>query len=236
MILLNLHQNYNGNTMKKFFWIMICSFGFTACFATIQESPHVQDVLEYWFGSLSTADVYPTEKASLWFNGGEGVDNDIRNRFGKLVIAATHNELNTWKDTAKGRLALIILVDQFTRNIYRGNSQAFAYDTIAQDLTLEGLILGHDQSLLPIERVFFYLPLEHAENFELQKLAVEKFHAILSNVPSQQLSHFKNFENYAWRHYDIIEKFGRFPHRNMILNRTSTSQEIEFLKDPHASF
>jgi uncharacterized protein (DUF924 family) len=223
--------------MKKIIGMMICSFGLTTCAAAIEEPPkEAQEILEYWFGSLQTAEVYPKDKAKQWFGGGTAVDNDIRNRFEELVRAATKNELAAWKETAKGRLALIILVDQFTRNIYRGTPQAFAYDSIAQELTLEGIIQGHDQALFPIERVFFYLPLEHSENIEIQGMSVEKFHAILPAVPPEHASHFISFENYAQRHYEIIAKFGRFPHRNEILSRESTPEEVEFLKDPKASF
>jgi uncharacterized protein (DUF924 family) len=223
-------------SIKKIIGVVICSFGFTTCSTAMQEYPEVQVILEYWFGSLQTGEVYPKEKSKQWFGGGDDIDKEIRNRFEAQVIAATKNELDNWKETPRGRLALIILVDQFTRNIYRGTPEAFAYDHIAQELTLEGLSQEHDLALLPIERVFFYLPLEHSENIEIQEMSVLKFHAILPNVPPEQVVHFISFEDYAWRHYEIIAKFGRFPHRNEILNRESTPEEIEFLKDPNASF
>lgn len=223
-------------SIKKITQVIICSFAFTTCAASIEEPPQVQEILEYWFGPLQMGEVYPKEKAKLWFGGGEEIDKEIRHRFEEQVIAATKNELEPWKETPRGRLALIILVDQFTRNIYRGTPKAFAYDSIAQELTLEGLIQEHDQALLPIERVFFYLPLEHSEDIELQEMSVQKFHAILPSVPPEQASHFISFEDYARRHYEIIAKFGRFPHRNEILSRKSTPEEIEFLRDPKSSF
>lgn len=222
--------------IKKILGGIICFFGFTTCATAIQEPPQVQEILEYWFGSLQSGEVYPNDKAKQWFGGGDDIDKEIRTLFEEQVIAATKNELDAWKETPRGRLALIILVDQFTRNIYRGTPEAFAYDNIAQELTLEGLTQEHDQALLPIERVFFYLPLEHSENIELQEMSVQKYHAILSKIPSEQAVHFLSFEDYAWRHYEIIAKFGRFPHRNEILKRESTPEEIEFLKDPNASF
>ncbi len=223
-------------SIKKIIGVVICSFGFITCATAIQEPPKIQEILEYWFGSLQTGEVYPKDKAKQWFGGGDDIDKEIRNRFEEQVIAATQNELDAWKETPRGCLALIILIDQFTRNIYRGTPKAFAFDNIAQELTLEGLIQGHDQALLPIERVFFYLPLEHSENIELQEMSVQKFHAILSAVPPEQAAHFISFENYAWRHHEIIAKFGRFPHRNGILSRESTPEEIEFLRDSNASF
>jgi uncharacterized protein (DUF924 family) len=192
--------------------------------------------LEFWFGSLESAEDYPHDKAKYWFGGGVEIDNEIRDRFEKHVIAATRNELDEWKETPRGRLALIILVDQFSRNIYRGTAEAFAYDSIAQDLTVEGLTQGHDQALFPIERVFFYLPLEHSENIEIQKMSVQKFHNIIPEVPLEQAVKFISFESYAWKHYDIIAKFGRFPYRNNILSRESTPEEIEFLSGPNSSF
>jgi uncharacterized protein (DUF924 family) len=131
---------------------------------------------------------------------------------------------------------LIILVDQFPRNIFRGTPEAFAFDSTAQELTLEGLNLGHDQALFPIERVFFYLPLEHAEIVKIQELSVAKFNQLASEAPITLKANFESSADYAVRHYVIIEKFGRFPHRNAILERDSTLEEIEFLKGPNSSF
>lgn len=188
-----------------------------------------QEVLSYWFGSIETAEDYPSDKAEIWFNGGKEVDDDIRSKFGHLVIAATNNELNDWRETPSGRLALIILVDQFTRNIFRGTPEAFAYDSLAQELTLEGLELEDDLALLPVERAFFYLPLEHAEDLDLQTLSVSKFHSLIDAAPVSQRSHFIGFANYAQSHYDVIAKFGRFPHRNEILGRETTEEEASTL-------
>lgn len=216
------------NFVRKF--IGLCLFAFATSANATQEPAQAREILEYWFGPLKSADVYH-DNVKLWWEGGEDVDNEIRNRFGKQVTAATKGELDSWKNTPRGRLALIILVDQFTRNIYRGTPQAFAYDNIAQKLTLEGISKGDDKKLFPIERVFFYLPLEHAENLDLQKLSIQKFHDILSVAPKDQFKDFKSHEDYALEHYEIIKKFGRFPYRNEVLNRKSTPEEIEFLKD-----
>lgn len=216
------------NFYKKLIGLYV--FGFAASAFAIQEPPQAQEILIYWFGPLHSAEAF-NDRPKLWWQGGQDVDQDIRNRFGKLVNAATKEELNDWKTTPRGRLALIILVDQFTRNIYRGTPQAFAYDNIAQKLTLEGLAKGDDKTLYPIERAFFYLPLEHAENLDLQKLSVEKFHSIVSDANPSQTQYFKSYEDDAQSHYELIKKYGRFPYRNEILNRKSTPDEIEFLKD-----
>lgn len=223
-------------SIKSIIGVLICSFGFTTSVLAAQESPKVQEILEYWFGALSTGDVYPEDKAKLWFEGGDEIDKEIRERFEEQVKAATKNELDSWKTTPRGRLALIILVDQFTRNIYRGTPKAFAFDHIGQKLALEGIKESQDQDLLPIERVFFYLPLEHSEDLKIQEISVQKFRSVLPLVQPENESHFKSFEEYAQRHYEIIKKFGRFPHRNKILSRESTPEEIEFLKNPNSSF
>jgi len=216
-------------SITKILGALLCSFSWITAVTAIQPPSEAEEILDYWFGSLQAGAVYPMDKAKQWFAGGDNIDNDIRHRFEEQVIAATKHELDAWKETPRGRLALILLIDQFTRNIYRGTPKAFAYDSSAQELTLDGIIQGHDQALLPIERVFFYMPLEHSENRKKQELSVQKFHAILPDVPREQVSYFLSFEEHAWRHYDIIEKFGRFPYRNAILNRESTSEEIKFL-------
>lgn len=209
--------------------MLLCTFGISTCAMATQDAAQVQEILDFWFGELQPGEFYPEEKAKQWFEGGKAIDNEIRDRFEQRVISASKHELDDWKETTRGRLALIILVDQFTRNIYRGTPEAFAYDHIALELTLEGLTQEHDLELLPIERTFFYLPLEHSENWEIQELSVQKFHSILSAVPSEQASPFISFENYAWQHHDVIAKFGRFPTRNKILGRESTPEEIQFL-------
>ncbi len=195
-----------------------------------------EEVLQFWFGSLKTAEDYPDEKVKVWFSGGKAVDEEIASRFGALVAAAANHQLDSWKETPKGRLALIILLDQFPRNMYRGQAKAFAFDGLARQLTLDGLALNEDLKLFPIERVFFYLPLEHAEDIALQNLSLEKFHEITQIASPAQMARYNSYEDYAKRHYEIIAKFGRFPHRNAILNRASTPEEAEFLKQPGSSF
>lgn len=227
--------------LNKKYWLLfvyaillsVCSF---ANGTDETKDPRIQEILEFWFGPLNNPEDYPESKSEQWFTVDKAFDAEIRSRFGDLVNSASKKDLETWKKTPKGRLALIILLDQFPRNIYRNTPQAFAYDCIAQALTLEGLTVNDDKKLFPIERVFFYLPLEHAENLELQELSVEKFKDLVSNLPEAQKSPYQSFLDYAVRHYEIIAKFGRFPHRNKILNRESTPEEIEFLTQPGSAF
>jgi uncharacterized protein (DUF924 family) len=220
--------------MFRLIFLSLC-FIFNVPFCSADD-PRIQEVLTYWFGDLKTPEDYPNDKRKIWFNGGMEVDQEIRHRFGDLVMKAADHKLDDWKTTPRGRLALIILVDQFPRNIFRGTPEAFAFDSTAQELTLEGLNLGHDQALFPIERVFFYLPLEHAEIVKIQELSVAKFNQLASEAPITLKANFESSADYAVRHYVIIEKFGRFPHRNAILERDSTLEEIEFLKGPNSSF
>lgn len=221
--------------MWFFTFFSIILFSCISCFGQVQNES-AEQVLRYWFGELHSAEDYPADRGALWFGGSALIDQDIRDRFEDLVLQAQNHELDQWKETPRGRLALIILVDQFPRNIYRGTPHAFAFDPKAQDLTLEGIVMGDDLALFPIERIFFYLPLEHAENLSLQELSIEKFNQIVEDAPVSLTEVCKSYASYAWRHYEIVEKFGRFPHRNTILNRDSTPEEIQFLQEPNSSF
>lgn len=136
----------------------------------------------------------------------------------------------------QGRLAKIILLDQFPRNMYRGTAAAFAHDLVAQHLTMSALTAGDEELLRPIERVFLYMPFEHAEELALQDLSVRRFEKLLSDAKAEELNLFKGYVDFAIRHRDIIDRFGRFPHRNQMLGRQSTEDEIQFLKEPGSSF
>lgn len=206
--------------MKSAFCLSLISWIFLSC----MKMP--DDVLTYWFGADQRED-----RTKLWFAGEPFVDQEIRERFALLLQEGVDHKLETWKQTPKGRLALIVLIDQFSRNIYRGKAQAFEADLIAQKLCLEGIALGEDVKLSPIERVFFYLPLEHAEDLALQALSIEQFQKL-----AEHGSVFESFLKYALLHQLIIERFGHFPHRNALLGRVSTSEERQFLKQPHSSF
>jgi|694.fasta_scaffold15405_4 uncharacterized protein (DUF924 family) len=219
--------------MKIYLLLVTSIFNFCACFA---EDSRIHEILTYWFGELQTPEDYPSEKSNIWFAGGPQIDQEIRSLFEPLVWKAANHDLDNWKESAKGRLALIILLDQFPRNIFRGQPNAFAFDPMALELTLEGLCSGVDQQLFPIERVFFYLPLEHAENIKYQELSIAKFEELAKSMKLPLKSVFESFSNYAHGHYRIIEKFGRFPHRNAILGRETTSEEEAFLKTPNSSY
>lgn len=196
----------------------------------------VEAVLEFWFGSNPDDAAIAKEKSALWWSKNPQVDDEIRGRFEGLVAKAAAGELSYWEATPTGRLALILLTDQFPRNIYRDSSRAFAYDVNALAWCLDGIEQHVDRKLRPIERVFFYLPLEHAESLEHQDKSVKHFGELVSIVDEPDKAVFKEYLDFAIRHRDIIARFGRYPHRNKILGRQFTAEEIAFLNEPGSSF
>src|SRR5690606_119569 len=137
-----------------------------------------------------------------------------------------------WLAPPRGRLALVILIDQFSRNLFRGDARAFAHDALARRWVSEGLDAGADRALRAIERVFFYLPLEHSESLADQQRSVALFERLCADVPPALQGTFAGYLDYAVRHRDVIVRFGRFPHRNASLGRATTPEEAEFLRQP----
>ena len=164
------------------------------------------------------------------------MDADIRKRFGDLVDAAASGAHDDWAAEPRGRLALILLFDQFPRNMYRDTPRAFAYDPLARELALAGIAAGADRQLRPIERVFCYLPLEHAESLDLQEQCVALYAALATAVPQADQAVFSGYVDFARRHNDIIQRFGRFPHRNQSLNRHNTVEETQYLAQQHQRY
>jgi len=188
----------------------------------------IKTILDFWFGEIKDG-LIVEDRNKFWFMPNADVDSTIRDKFEDLVRQAGSNKLKSWQSTVKGSLALIILLDQFTRNIYRGFSKAFKYDSIARTICTEGIKNGTDKKLEIIERCFYYLPLEHSENLEDQDRCVKLFEELLVRVDKTKISLIKNSLDYAVLHRSIIEEFGKFSHRNKILNRESTQQELDFL-------
>ncbi|MFQ2905625.1 DUF924 family protein [Aeromonas allosaccharophila] len=196
-----------------------------------------QPLLDLWFGDEADDALRATRQAPLWWGKSSETDALLASRFGELAKAAAEGSLAHWADAPCGRLALILLLNQLPRNIHRGTPAAFAQDPLARDLCLKGLSIGADKSLSPLARVFFYLPLEHAESREQQARSVALFEALAAEqagTPAQAT--FAGFADFARRHQVIIERFGRFPHRNDILGRTSTPEETAFLQQPGSGF
>ena len=195
-----------------------------------------EHILDFWFGPRSGDSVTANRQAGLWWSKDPDVDADIRARFEKLIQAAADGQYADWHQHARGRLALIILLDQFSRNIWRDTPKAFRFDALARQWCKEGLAARQDTQLRPVERVFFYLPLEHSEDRDDQQRSVILFRELAASAPTDAMNTFAFFLNYALQHQDIIDKYGRFPHRNKILGRESTPEETAFLKEPGSSF
>jgi uncharacterized protein (DUF924 family) len=189
--------------------------------------PRARDVLDYWFGAPGSPE--HGHERELWFTKRAATDDEIRGRFGALIEAALHGDLETWRATPRGTLALIVLLDQFTRNVFRDTPRAFAGD--AQALAMASALVerGDDRQLSLHERAFAYLPFEHAESMPLQDQAVALFTRLADDGYPGPLP-------WAIRHREVIERFGRFPHRNEILGRASTPEEAAFLQQPGSRF
>ena len=188
----------------------------------------VTAILAFWFGSPQDSDYGKPRK--VWFQKNSEFDEQIRSHFLADYELAAQGKLNHWKASSESCLALILLLDQFPRNLFRGETKAFATDTQALELAKYAVSQGFDRQLLPVQRWFIYLPFEHSENLADQEKSVELTHK-LSDDPDS-----KSSIDYAIRHREVIKKFGRFPHRNSILRRESTPEEQEFLKQPGSSF
>lgn len=193
-------------------------------------------ILEFWFGTNKGDAAVASERAKLWWIKRDETDSAIRERFEAVVRKAVQRELDAWGESPQGRLALIILTDQFTRNMFRNTPGAFAWDELARTWCKEGLRNNMHNALRPIERVFFYLPLEHSESLDDQEQSVTLFRELVDSVGEPGRDVFAGFLDYARRHREVIARFGRFPHRNHILGRESTVEEIAFLKEPGSSF
>jgi len=185
-----------------------------------------EEVLGFWFGPLDEQGHADAVHVSRWWKKDPAFDAEIRSRFGALHATVLRGERDLWLTTPAGRLAFILVLDQFSRNMFRDSARAFAGDGRAVEAALEGIAAGADQRLRAHERGFMYMPLMHSENLELQDRCIELFGAA-GDVGS---------EKFAERHRDIIRRFGRFPHRNPVLGRPSTDDERAFLAQPGSSF
>ena len=193
--------------------------------------PTAANVLTFWFGRGWPGD-WPTEdRHAIWFGGVTELDQRMRQHFGPLLEAALQGDLQAWEHPLQARLALILLLDQFNRNIHRGSARAFAGDGRAQKLVLQTLALAQDEELPTVGRLFLYMPLMHAESLSLQFECVERINRLVQHSPAALARSLQGNLAAAQQHLAIIEKFGRFPHRNAALNRASTPAEEAFLRD-----
>ena len=188
-----------------------------------------RQVLEFWFGEATRSAEALGGQSARWFAKDEGFDEEIRRRFGELPGEAAAGAFDHWRTTARGSLALVLVLDQLPRNLYRGDSRAFAYDALALDTALHALERGFDQALHPVEASFLYMPLEHAEDGDLQARCVSLFESLVDDAPENLSEYLARSLDYAERHRRIVARFGRFPHRNKVLGRASNEEEDEYL-------
>jgi len=192
------------------------------------------DILEFWFGRAPLDTAGLAERSTFWW-GGDGAEAQaardalIRTTLEPMLERAARGEFASWAASPRRRLALILLFDQVPRNAYRGTAAAFAFDREALALSVEGMQLAADAALDPLERIFFYLPLEHAESMEAQDAAIGAFERLVAEAPDELRDYCAFCGDFAKKHRDIIAKFGRYPHRNKVLGRASTEEEIEWL-------
>lgn len=199
------------------------------------------NILNFWFDAAQGAqqlsdDEINQQQTALWWKKDPHTDVTIRQRFEPTLKALLRGEHSHWLQDAHGRLAAIIVLDQFSRNMYRNSALSFTQDSLALHWCLEGLRLDQDKQLRPIERVFFYMPLEHAESPQMQALCLNKFQQLKADAPDSFQGTAENFVQFAQKHKVIIDRFGHFPHRNAILGRESSEEETEFLKQPGSGF
>jgi len=193
-------------------------------------------VLDFWFGAPGSANEIAARQRTLWFGKSAANDQLVVDHFSATLVAASQGELDRWALSPRTLLALIVVLDQFPHHIHRNHGLSFAYD--AQSLALaQGMIQrGEDAQIAPIERVFAYLPLEHAESMAMQDLSVAQYEKLAAQASPAERDLFEGFLDYARKHREVVARFGRFPHRNELLGRTSTPEEIEFLKQPGSRF
>jgi uncharacterized protein (DUF924 family) len=197
--------------------------------------PRAQEVLQFWFGSKPYTAAQVMQRSRLWFGDPAApeltpqTDELIHSQFAAQIAAAARGELASWESSPRRRLALILLLDQFPRNVHRGTAAAFAQDDQALRLAVSGLQFGADAALDPLERMFFYMPLTHAESLEVQDEGVAAFRRLLEEAQPELRSYFEDCLRYAQQHRELIARFGRFPHRNAVLGRESSAAEVEYL-------
>jgi uncharacterized protein (DUF924 family) len=187
-----------------------------------------QEILDFWFGSEDEEGYGEFREA--WFTKDREFDREIRDRFEPVYEEAAGGGLDHWKSEAQSCLALIIVLDQFPRNMYRGDARMYAADEKAREAARHAIEHAYDRELSPYGRLFTYLPFEHSEELDDQRLSVELFRGLATEMGSEDLL------GYAVRHLEIVERFGRFPHRNEILGRRTTPEEAEFLSGPDSYF
>ena len=195
----------------------------------------IEDILHFWFGELQGDADVDQNKMKMWWRGSQEIDAEIERRFGAKVADALGGKLGVWAESPRGSLALVILLDQFTRNVGRGTARAFAGDRAALDLCIAAIDRGDDRRLRLIERSFLYMPMMHAEDRDVARRSIATFEQLSKEIAALGIE-YPDFRSHAVQHAEIVIRFGRFPHRNEVLGRTPTADESEFLASGGPSF
>ena len=203
---------------------------------TDEDQLRIEAVLSFWFEEQALSAPQIDRRMEVWFGSDPVFDMEIGKEFSNDVELASVGELDYWATSPRGRLALIIMVDQFRRNIYRNTVKAFSKDKLALKYCVEGAMKKHEQDLTPIEKVFFYMPLQHAESRKVQAKSAEIYRRIAASVSPTYQETFETVLQFAELHKDIIDQFGRFPHRNTLMNRDNTPEEDQYLAGETPNF
>jgi len=203
---------------------------------TDEDVARIDEILSFWFKEQELSAPQIDRRMDTWFGQDPVFDHELEKEFADDVERACQGELDHWAAEPRGRLALIILIDQFRRNIYRNTKKAFAMDKLALKLCVEGAMEKKDKGLSPIQKVFFYMPLQHAESTRVQAKSVELFTRLAQSVSPTYQETFLTIAQFAELHKDIIDQFGRFPHRNKLLGRENTPEENEYLASDSPNF
>ena len=193
------------------------------------DEARIDAILAFWFREEELSAPQVDRRMDTWFSEDPVLDHEIERDFAADVDAASSGDLDHWAETPRGRLALILLLDQFRRNIYRGTAKAYALDKMALKLCVEGAMEKKDDGLSPIEKVFFYMPLQHSESPKVQAKSVALFSRLAEAVTPTYRETFQTIAQFAELHADIIDAYSRFPHRNRVLGRENTPEEAEYL-------
>lgn len=195
------------------------------------QADRVESILSYWFGNVEETVIPSENRARIWFGDNDGIDKEIQASFTGDLEKAALGDYADWELKPRGQLALIIVLDQFSRHIMRGNARAFAQDDYALCVCVRGMKQGDDHLLSLIERVFYYFPLLHSEHIADQENAIRAYELLVELALPETKVIYESFFKFASHHYSIVHRFGRFPQRNVILERESTKDEVEFLKE-----
>ncbi len=203
---------------------------------TDEDQDRIEAILTFWFKEHALTAPQIDRRMDIWFGSDPVFDHEVTEQFGNDVELACSGQLDYWAETPRGRLALIVLIDQFRRNIHRGTSKAFSKDMLALRLCVEGAMQKKEQDLAPIEKVFFYMPLQHAESRKVQAKSVEIYRRLAQSVSPTYRETFETILQFAELHRDIIDQFARFPHPNQLLGRDNTPEEYVYLSGDAPDF